>query len=298
MRDVPDPFDHLRLFRDIVDLSSVSSAAARNGITQSAASQHLRELEGRLHTALLDRATRPLRPTPVGRLYYEMSRDVLARYEEFETSRDALRGDVHGVVRVAAIYSVGLSGMTRLQTEFAARYPQARLEVEYLRPEKVYEAVRSDQVEVGLVSYPQAARDLIITPWLEERMVAAVGQEHPLAGRKKVHPRDLAGFDFVSFDADLPIRRHIDRFLRQHGAKVRSTMHFDNIPSVKEAIALGTHVSILPERLLEDDVRDGRLRVIPMTVDLRRPLGIVRRKKRQISPTAGRFVALLESSRG
>jgi DNA-binding transcriptional LysR family regulator len=294
---VPDPFDHLRLFRDIVDLSSVSRGAVRNGITQSAASQYLRELEIRFRTPLLDRATRPLRPTPAGRLYYEMSRDVLARHASFEAALDALAGDIHGVVHVAAIYSVGLSGMTRLQVEFTAHYPKAKLEVEYLRPEKVYQAVRADQAEVGLVSYPQPARDLVITPWLDERMVVAVGSNHPLAKRKKVRPRDLAGLDFVSFDADLPIRHHIDRFLRGHGVAVRSTMHFDKIPMVKEVIRLGAHVSILPERLMEEDIRDGRLRAIPMTVDLRRPIGIVRRKQRQISPAAERFVALLESQR-
>ena len=53
-------FDHLRLFRDVVDGGSVSRGAERHGITQSAASQHLRELEKRLGVRLLDRSTRPI----------------------------------------------------------------------------------------------------------------------------------------------------------------------------------------------------------------------------------------------
>jgi DNA-binding transcriptional LysR family regulator len=130
---------------------------------------------------------------------------------------------------------------------------------------------------------------------MDERMVVAVAPQHPLASKKKVRPRDLAGYDFVSFDAELPIRRHIDRFLRQHGATVKLTMAFDNIPMVKQAIALGTHVSILPERLMEEDIRQGRLCAIPMTVPLKRPLGIVRRKGRQLGPAAERFVALLQA---
>ena len=185
--------------------------------------------------------------------------------------------------------------MSRVQAEFAARYPRATLEIEYLHPDKVYEALRSDHTEIGLVSYPSHARDLVVTSWMDERMVVAVAPQHPLASKKKVRPRDLAGYDFVSFNAELPIRRHIDRFLRQHGAKVKLTMQFDNIPMVKEAIALGTHVSILPERLMEEDIRQGRLRAVPMTVPLKRPLGIVRRKGRQLSPAAERFVALLQA---
>ena len=298
---MPDSFDHLRLFCDIVDLNSVSQGARRNDITQSAASQHLRELERGFRAMLLDRSTRPFTLTAAGRLYYEMSRDVLARHEAFLKALDAAKGvelgTVHGVVRVAAIYSVGIAGMSKLEAEFSARYPAASVEMAYLRPEKVYEAVRQDQAEIGLVSYPQAARDLTVTPWLSERMVVAVGLSHLLARKKKVRPRDLSGLDFAAFDADLPIRRHIDRFLRANGAAVNVTAHLDNIPMVKEVIALGKHIGILPERVLEEDVRLGRLRAIPMTVDLRRPLGIVRRKGRQLSLAAERFLELLSGVR-
>ena len=294
---MPDSFDHLRLFCDIVDLNSVSQGARRNDITQSAASQHLRELERGFRATLLDRSTRPFTLTPAGQLYYEMSRDVLARHQAFLKALDATKGKVHRVVRVAAIYSVGIAGMSKMEAEFSARYPEASVEVAYLRPEKVYEAVRQDQAEIGLVSYPQAARDLTVTPWLSERMVVAVGLSHPLARKKKVRPVDLSGLDFAAFDADLPIRRHIDRFLRAHGAAVNVTAHLDNIPMVKEVIALGKHIGILPERVLEEDVRLGRLRAIPMTVELRRPLGIVRRKGRQLSLAAERFLELLSGAR-
>src|SRR5258706_13488687 len=101
------PFDHLRLFRDIADLNSVSRGAERNGVTQSAASQHLQELESRFGLALLDRSTRPFTLTPAGRLYYDLCRDVLVRQESFDAALDAAKGEVQGVVRVAAIYSVG-----------------------------------------------------------------------------------------------------------------------------------------------------------------------------------------------
>jgi LysR family transcriptional regulator, transcriptional activator of the cysJI operon len=294
---MPDSFDHLRLFRDIVDLSSISQGAQRNHITQSAASQHLRELERGFRTTLLDRSTRPFTLTSAGRLYYEMAADVLARHQAFLEALNQTKGSVQGVVRVAAIYSVGIAGMSKMEAEFSSRYPQARVEMEYLRPEKVYAAVRQDQAEIGLVSYPQAARDLMVKPWLSERMVVAVGLSHPLANHKKVRPTELSGLDFAAFDADLPIQRHIDRFLRAHGAAVNIAMHLDNIPMVKEVIALGKQIAILPERILEEDVRLGRLRVIPMTVDLRRPLGIVRRKGRQLSLAGERFLELLSPGR-
>ncbi len=90
---------------------------------------------------LLDRSSRPLTVTEAGKLYLEMCRDMLNRRDEFQVALDVLKGEVEGTVRVASIYSVGLSELSRLEKEFIRRYPQARIEVEYLRPEKVYEAV-------------------------------------------------------------------------------------------------------------------------------------------------------------
>lgn len=81
-------FDHLQLFRDIALQRSVSKGAQMNGVSQSAASQHISEIEGRLGTPLLDRTTRPLVLTKAGRLYLDMCRDVLRRSEEFHAAID------------------------------------------------------------------------------------------------------------------------------------------------------------------------------------------------------------------
>jgi DNA-binding transcriptional LysR family regulator len=285
---------HLQLFRDIAHERSVSRGAARHGVSQSAASQHLQDLERQLGMVLLDRSTRPIALTAAGRLYLEFCRDVLRRESEFEAALQELKVEVEGAVRVASIYSVGLSEMSHLEAEFLRRYPRAHLEVEYLRPEKVYEAVLADRADLGLVSYPESSRELAVVPWREEQMVVAAAPGHPLAGRAALRPEDLSACDFVAFDRDLPIRQEIDRFLRERGVEVRIAMQFDNIPMVKEAVALGAAVSILPERMLVPDIAQGRLRAIPLEADLVRPVGIVYRRKKKFQRAAKAFLELLQ----
>src|SRR5262249_2701067 len=133
-----------RLFREIAATRSMSRGAEHCGVSQSAASQHVQEVEKRLGSTLLDRTKRPLELTEAGRIYYEFCRDILRREEEFAHAMSALKNDIAGTVRVASIYSTGLSEMSRLREQFAARYPTANLQVEYMRPEKVYDAVRND----------------------------------------------------------------------------------------------------------------------------------------------------------
>jgi LysR family transcriptional regulator, transcriptional activator of the cysJI operon len=287
-------FDNLKLFRDIAQNKSVSRGASLNGISQSAASQYLQEMERRMEVALLDRTTRPLALTPAGKLFYDLCRDALRREEQFQVQLENLKGFAEGAVRVASIYSIGLSEMSRLQEEFAARFPHAQLHVDYLRPDKVYEAVLADQADLGLVSYPEGAKDLAVIPWREEEMTVAAPPSHPLAAKPVLLPADLDGQDFVGFDEELMIRRELDHFFREHSIEIRLTMQFDNIQMIKEAVELGSGISILPARTMQTEIAQGRLVSIPLHApELVRPVGIVHRKRKRFSHAVQSFLELL-----
>jgi LysR family transcriptional regulator, transcriptional activator of the cysJI operon len=287
-------FQELRLFKEIAASRSMSRGAEHSGVSQSAASQHVQEVERRLGVALLDRTKRPMDLTAAGRLYAEFCRDVLRREEEFGLALESLKGDVEGTVRVASIYSLGLSDMGRLREEFSARCPSAHLHVEYMRPEQVYEAVRSDTADLGLVSYPRSSRDIAAIPWREEEMQVATAPSHGLASLKEVYPADLNGQDFIAFDEDLSIRRQLDRFLREQGIEVNVVMHFDNIQTIKEAVALGSGVSILPARTMQAEIAQGRLVALRLRApELSRPVGIVHRKRKKLNRAAVLFLELV-----
>jgi len=291
--------DSLKLFRDIAETRSFSRAAALNGLSQSAASQQVQELERMFGVTLLDRSRRPLVVTPAGQLYQEFCRDVLRRREEFDAALGALKNDTGGTVRVASIYSVGLSEMVELEKRFALRHPQATLEVQYLQPAKVYAAVLAEKVDLGLVSYPHATREIKVIPWRQEEMVLATAPDHPLAKkaaamRGPLPIEELNGVDFVGFDEELPIRSDVDRYFKEKGVEVNVTVHFDNIQMIKEAVAHRVGVSIMPHRIMRDDIRQKRLAAIRLAgTSLYRPLGIIHRKTKRFQPVAQAFLDLL-----
>jgi LysR family transcriptional regulator, transcriptional activator of the cysJI operon len=293
-------FSQIKLFREIASTRSVSKGADLSGVSQSAASQMLKALEVSLGVKLLDSSTRPLTVTAHGRLYLEMCRDVLRRREEFQADLDRLRDQVEGTVRVASIYSVGVSEMSELERAFSQQQPGSKLEVEYLRPEKVYESVVSDRADIGLISYPEQTREVRVIDWRREEMVVAVAPGHELASRTSVSASDLEGREFIGFDEDLPIRQEIDRYLANHGVDVRVTLHFDNLQSLKEAVAeTKSAVSILPGRVLRRETAIGRLVAIPIDAPgLYRPLGIIHRRKKTFHPAAQAFLELLQQTPG
>ena len=87
-------YENVKLFRDIAQSHSFSRAAVMNGVSQSAASQHVQELEGSLGVELLDRSTRPLTVTPAGKLYLEFCRDILRRPDQLSPGAARYHGDL------------------------------------------------------------------------------------------------------------------------------------------------------------------------------------------------------------
>ena len=286
---------NLRLIRDVAHHRSFSKAARLSGISQSAASQQIQELEKELGTQLFDRSTRPLTVTAAGNLYVEYCRDVLRRREELQASLDRLNKQARGTVRLGAIYSVGLSEMADIEARFGARFPDGELQILYLRPERVYEAVERDEADLGLVSYAESSRDVVALPWREEEMVVAVAPSHRLARQHTVAPAALNGELFVGFDDDLPIEDHIHRYLRDRKVNVETTLRFDNLQMIKEAVAHGAGIGIMPRRVMNEDVAQGRLLALRLRpAELYRPVRIVHRRRKVFNETTRGLLALLQ----
>jgi DNA-binding transcriptional LysR family regulator len=284
----------LKLFCDVVRLRSFSRGAAANGVSQSAASQAIQQLETELDAPLLDRSRRPLHPTEEGHGFYEACRTLLQGFERARADLAASRQRVEGTVRVAAIYSVGLHDMSRHMQPFMAAHPQARVLLECLHPHKVVEAVINDEADLGILSYPAATRALTVIPLRSEAMVLVTHPTHRLARRRTVTATDLSGERFVAFDHDLAIRKAIDRVLRQHNVKVEVVMEFDNVETIKQAIAIAAGVSILPRSTVLKESGIRTLAVVPLAVpDLVRPIGIIHRRGRRLTPAVARFIDVL-----
>lgn len=289
----------LRIYCAVVRSQSFSRGAALNNVSQSAASQAIHQIERHFGVQLIDRTKRPFVLTPEGETCYEGIREVLQQFDAVQARVLSLRQEVSGTVRVAAIYSIGLHEMSRRMQEFMTRYPKAKVRLEYLGPSRIYEAVLNEEADLGIVSYPQPGRGLVIIPLRSENMVLVCHPDHHLAHTKRATISQIRGENFVGFDKNLPIRKELDRYLRDHQVNVRVVMEFDNIETIKQAVEIGAGISILPEPTVDKELKIGTLAAIPLAVHkLRRPVGIIHRQRKMFTPTVSRFIDLLKETLG
>ena len=284
----------LKVFCDVVARRNFSRAARENGITQSGASQVVNHLEQRLGVKLIDRSRRPFVLTREGEIYYEGCRKIVERYYALEDKVRASERELSGTVTAASIYSVGFSHMNRFIDEFLTAHPKANVRIRYEHPKRIYELVETDQVEVGLVSYPRASRSIDATPWRDEPIVVVCRPGHELATRKSIDIDELSGRPMVGFDRGLPIRRQLDKAMSQRSVEVRMAAEFDNIETVKRAIEANTGVGLLPAPTVRREVESGTLVAVPLAGNhIRRPLGVICRRGRELGCVARRFIELL-----
>jgi DNA-binding transcriptional LysR family regulator len=290
----------LRTFCDLVETGSFSLAAKRNRVTQSAVSQQLRVLEQRYGTRLLERAPRArAQPTEAGRTLYHGLLPLLDNLGALERALREPRGVIAGSVRVATVYSVGLHTLPRPIKNFLRKHPQVTVRLEYRRTDQVYDACVAGELDFGIVALPSRRPQLEIVPLREDELVIVAPPEHRLARARKLALGALDGEAFIAFERDIPTRKLIDRVLRNASVSVNYAMELDNVETIKRSVEAGLGVSILPLPAVRSEVQLGTLCARHFREGpLHRPIGLIHRKNRELSPAAGAFLGVLRAELG
>ncbi len=283
----------LKVFCDVVVRRSFSRGAQDNGVSQSAASQIVHQLEGHLGMQLIDRSKRPFVLTAEGEAYYEGCRRLVQEYYLLQEQVRSLHEEQATRVRVASIYSIGLSYGRLLGEGFTARHPRAQVQMGYHHPDRVYALVSEGEVDIGLVSWPRSTRTIAAVDWLEEPMGLVCSPAHPLAGGT-VRREALSGLEVIGFDRGLRVRRNVDRQLGEQGIDVRTEIAFDNIDTIKRAIVLNGGAGFLPEPTVRGELQAGELVAVPVEgLRLVRPLGIIHWRRSRLGASARLFIEYL-----
>jgi LysR family transcriptional regulator, transcriptional activator of the cysJI operon len=288
--------ENFKIFADLVETKSFSKAAKLNGITQSAVSQQARAMERNFKTLMIDRSQKQFNLTREGQRIYEAAKEILHVYEKLESELQEMKKVISGTIRISTIYSIGLHELPPYVKRFLQAYPSVNVRIEYRRSNLVYEDILHNAVDFGLVAFPMKQRQIEMLPFRNDRLVLITHPNHPLAKQGEVDLKTLSGHKFIGFDPDIPTRKAVDTIFRDNKLEITPVMEFDNIETVKRAVEIDHGIAIVPQATVQQELRQGTLAVVPFKgKEFTRPLAILHRKGRVLTPAMKKFVEMLAS---
>jgi DNA-binding transcriptional LysR family regulator len=253
-----DRYQALRVFSQVVESGGFSAAAEKLGLSTTAASRHVAELEAHLQTRLLNRTTRRVSLTESGRAFYERAVQLIADLEEAEQEASRAAVVPRGTVKLTTAVNFGVRHVAPAIAAFLAAHPGVRFDVAL--SDRIV-----DLVEEGFdlaVRIGAPGSDNVVARKLgETRLLPCASPAYLAAHGAPRVPEDLAHHNCFTYEYVTP--RNVWRFRDAAGAertvRVSGRLHSNNGDLLAEAAAQGAGIVFEPAFIVGPDVRAGRL---------------------------------------
>lgn len=287
----------LRVFVTVAHARSFSRAGEIVGLSQSAVSHSVKELEQQTGVRLLDRTTREVALTEAGQQLASRLERVLD--ELHSTLREAGRvgTQLTGKVRIAASQTISAHLIPQCIAESNRCYPEIDF-VLHDRPQQwVLESIRQGEVDFGIVIDPGAVNDLQCETILSEPFLLLCRQDHRFARRESIDWHDLQSERLVLQDYASGSRPLIDAALAHFSVSTRIVQEIGHPATLFPMVEAGIGISVLPALALPLP-QDSHLIVKRLTPGMERQLMLARRKNRSLSTAAQALWEIVRAQAG
>ncbi|GGR48242.1 LysR family transcriptional regulator [Streptomyces cinereoruber] len=232
----------------VAETTSFTRAAQRCLVVQSALSHQIARLEKELGARLFERTSRRVRLTPAGAAFLPAARQCLDAAERAAAEVAAAVGEVRGRLAVGLIPTVAAVDVPAVLKDFQQRHPKARISLSVGASDELVEQVRQGEIEVAFLGIPVTARPrgVMARKLAQERLVAVVAPDHPLAGEASVDLRRLSSEVFVDLPAKTAGRTQSDLAFTAAGLTREVAFEVTNADYLARLVGAGLGVALLP----------------------------------------------------
>lgn len=282
----------LRVLLAIARAKSFTRTGGTIGLTQSAVSHSVRELENELGIRLFDRTTREVELTEAGKRLAAVLEPLIDELDRVLLTAHSAGEELKGRVRVATSPTISANLMPFCISECSKRYPDIQLVLHDKVQKLVLDSVRHGEVDFGVIVEPKSDADLSCEPIMREPFYVICRPDHAFARSKTVRWSRLDGESLVLLDHASGSRQLIDQALASQNIECNVAQELGHSTTVFQMIAAGIGIGILP--LLSMPVPEpSRLVVRLLTPKINRTIMLARRKNRSLSPVAETVWALI-----
>ncbi len=248
----------MRAFAQVVELGSFAKAADRLGLSTSAASRHVADLEAHLQTRLLNRTTRRVSLTESGRAYYERAIQLLADLDEAEQEASRAAVVPRGTIKLTSSVNFGVRHVAPAIAEFMLGHREVRFDVSLA--DRMVDLVE-EGFDLGIRIGGPGAENLVARKLGETRLVPCASPAYLTAHGSPLVPEDLARHNCFTYEHVTPhnLWRFRDPAGAERAVRVEGSLHSNNGDLLAEAAVHGAGIVFEPAFIVGPDVRAGRL---------------------------------------
>lgn len=288
---------HLKALGAVARHASFSRAASELGVTQPAVSMQVRQLEETLGQPLLERVGKRAFPTKAGEILLAHAARAFHEIDAAVEHVQQLRGVMAGRVRLGTSASISIYLLPPFLRRFRSRYPATELVVVTGNAPEISRAVVQNELDLGIVSLPVRERELAVTPFVDDELVAIAPPLPRWRRIKTITAEDLAREPLILYETGGTVRRVIDGWFRRAGVAPARPMELGNTEAIKKLVEAGLGLSVTSWFSLKAERRARLLTAIRLTPPLVRKIGIIRRRDKPRTPALDAFHAGLEQLR-
>ena len=283
----------IQYFLSLYEESSMTKAANRLNVVQSALSMQLAKLENELGQQLFVRSTRGIFPTPSGRKMYQLFRPVMGDFARVRALMMQTNSELTGNVTIGLIASVAQDLLPRVLTEFSEAHPRVTLALSDGYTPELCKAVSEGLLEAAIINLPRRRIALNIQPVLSEDFVLATGIKH--AKLDKSIPLHEA----IKLKLVLPTRLHglrdnLESITQAEGVELSPVLEVDSMNAILQLVEMGSYATLLPRIVVRRRVELGTLLAHTIVEPpLVRHVVCVTHPQRALRPAASAFIAIL-----
>jgi LysR family cyn operon transcriptional activator len=256
-------FRLLKTFKAVAEAGSFTGAASRVHVTQAAVSVHIRQLEEEVGTPLFLRVNKKLFLTDAGRALLTHAETIIRAHDEAKAELIALSRPASGRLHIGvASTAVTVHPLPEVLSEVKKRHPAMDLSVIGGTSESIIDRILAGDLDVGLVSLPVEASDVVTETLRSDYLVAAMKPDHPLAHSRHVGAEQLGAEPLILGEKGGNTRRLIDLFFEKSGLEPKLVMELQRTEAIIKMVELGFGVTILPQSSIASAVGRGRLRAL------------------------------------
>jgi DNA-binding transcriptional LysR family regulator len=249
----------LEIIRAIADTGSFTAAGDKLHVSQSAISRQILLLEDELGEPVFHRIGRRIRITPAGESLLQLSHRVFQDLQDTVSLISDKRESLGGTIRLVGGMTVCLYVFPVLLSEVRKVHPHLDMKVTVGSAERSIAMLRSGAGDLGLLTLPVEASDLVSVPVLREELLLVTYPTHPLAKKKTIAPADLDKQPFVLFETGSITRRLVEAFFARERIAPEIIMETENVEIIKAMVRSGLGISIIPWQAAVADVRTKQL---------------------------------------